>query len=49
MRAALSTLCPILHCRLGDFIDRLSEFDKEMNGVVIESGETAAISSVFQS
>ena len=25
-------------CRLGDFVDRLSEFDKEMNGVVIESG-----------
>ncbi|KAI7844453.1 hypothetical protein COHA_001957 [Chlorella ohadii] len=23
---------------LGDFVDRLSEFDKEMNGVVIESG-----------
>ncbi|KAI3425347.1 hypothetical protein D9Q98_009111 [Chlorella vulgaris] len=23
---------------LGDFIDRLSEFDKEMNGVVVESG-----------
>jgi hypothetical protein len=25
--------------RLGDFVDRLSEFDKEMNGVVIESGK----------
>ncbi|EFN50521.1 hypothetical protein CHLNCDRAFT_139215 [Chlorella variabilis] len=23
---------------LGDFIDRLSEFDKDMNGVVVESG-----------
>lgn len=23
---------------LGDFIDRLSEFDKEMNGLVAESG-----------
>ncbi len=22
----------------GDFIDRLSEFDKDMNGVVVESG-----------
>jgi hypothetical protein len=23
---------------LGDYIDRLSDFDKEMNGVVVESG-----------
>lgn len=29
--------------RLGDFIDRLSEFDKEMNGVVIESGKLFVI------
>ncbi|PSC75210.1 thiamine biosynthetic bifunctional enzyme chloroplastic isoform C [Micractinium conductrix] len=28
---------------LGDFIDRLSEFDREMNGVVIESGILSGI------
>jgi hypothetical protein len=36
----------LLACVPGDFIDRLSEFDKEMNGVVVESGEQAAVTAV---